>query len=256
MLFPSLDSLTFFWLSPLLFASQRIQLQLYRSSELYESPITAMCLLNYTPFEEEGPDYPFQRGRPMLAWAIPVNMNGLGASLQAIADTMPQTTTLRLAHRFRDGPLTKLPQELLEQIVSYVQDAAQDKFRPAWYQDSVCWQGTCLPEDHFGFYNDDVEKLWQEIFVNRSHGPATRLKEGKVRTEAKKLKMVQDWMSGDGMMYDKEEWWSLHFDGQFRWIDRTCTCSEEHTTDNRKIGKFNSLQKVGCSQSCHCVFTD
>ena len=84
-----------------------------------------MCLFHYTNYDSDWPVYPSPRGRPQLAWVVPVDMGELGASFQAIADTMPQTTTLRLAHRFRDCLLSWLPQELLEDVVSHVQLAAR-----------------------------------------------------------------------------------------------------------------------------------
>jgi hypothetical protein len=66
-----------------------------------------MCMLNFTPFDSEEADYPLPRGRPRLAWAVPVNMSELGASLQVIVDTVPQTSTLRLCHCFGKGLLFK-----------------------------------------------------------------------------------------------------------------------------------------------------
>jgi hypothetical protein len=129
-----------------------------------------MCILNFTSFDSDGPDYPLPRAHPRVAWVIPVDMSELGASLQAITETMPQATTLRLCHRFRDSPLSKLPQELLDQVLNHLQQAARVDCRTAWYQDSVCWQGTCLPEDHYTVYGEEVEKLWQKIFVDQQKG--------------------------------------------------------------------------------------
>jgi hypothetical protein len=247
MLFPSLTSLTFFCLSSLLFASRSVRLLISRSPEPHETPVTTMCLLNYSPLDEEEPDFQFPRGRPRLAWAIPVSMSELGASLQAIADTEPQTTTLRLSHRFGDTSLCKLPQELLDQIVGHVENAARKECRPAWYQDSVCWQGTCLREDHYNVYDEVVEKLWQKIFVVKHYGPTyTRGKQDRTVNEAKKFEMVRSWMSNNPEIYAEEEGWSLHWDAQFRWVDRTCTCLEQHATTSREVRSFNSLQKVTC----------
>jgi hypothetical protein len=201
-----------------------------------------MCLLNFAPWEDEIP-YPLARGRPRVAWVIPVNMNELGASLQAITDTMPQVTTLRLCHRFRDGPLSRLPQELLEHIIDNAQRAARVDCLPQWYQDSVCWQGTCLPEDHYKVYGEEVKKLWQDIFVDGQHSgidPATL----KDKTEAEKVEMVSGWVSGNWHFRHSEETISLHMDARFRWLDRTCLCPERHSTAARKVGSFIPLNKV------------
>jgi hypothetical protein len=248
MLFPSVDSLTFFCVLSLLFASQPIQLQKHRPLELHETSPTTMCLLNFTPLDDEEPDFfQFPRGRPRLAWAIPISMSELGASLQAIANTEPQTTTLRLSHRFGDTSLSKLPQELLDQIIGHVENAARKDCLPTWYQDSVCWQGTCLREDHYTVHNELVQELWQKIFIDKHYGPTcTHGKQDSTVNEATKVEMVRDWMSCDTDAYEEEKGWSLHFDAQIRWIHRTCTCPEQHATTGGQLGSFNTLQKVTC----------
>ena len=202
-----------------------------------------MCMLNFSPYDSEGPDYPLPRGRPRLAWVIPVDMAKLGASLQAINDTMPQTTILRLCHRSRDGPLSRLPQELLEHIIDDVQRAERASNQPKWYQDSVCWQGTCLPEDHYSIYSENVEKLWQKMLTDKRYGPTNQPKP-KHTTEAEKIEMVQGWMGNDPEAYESEEGWSLHFDSRFRWLDRTCVCPESYSTAGRQVGNFTPLQNV------------
>jgi hypothetical protein len=178
-----------------------------------------------------------------VAWIVPVSMSKLGASLQAIVDTMPQTTTLRLCHRFRDGPLSRLPQELLEHIIDDAQRAARKDCQSGWYQDAVCWQGTCLPEDHYNFYGEEVERLWQEIFVNQQHTwiDQATLKD---KTEAEKSKMVSNWVSDDPKYHHSEGTFSLHLDARFRWLDRTCLCPERYSDARKKVGSFVTLNKV------------
>ncbi|KAH3945980.1 hypothetical protein HBH98_108880 [Parastagonospora nodorum] len=206
-----------------------------------------MCMLNFSPFDiddEDGPDYPFPRARPRLAWALPVNMNKLGASLQALTDSAPQTTTLRLCHKFRDGPLSKLPQELLEHIVDNIQGAARAKCLPGWYQDSICWQGTCRHEDHYKVYGEEVEKLWQKIFVDKAYGKTFEKTNLDNKTEAEKVDMVQDWVQSDPSIFDNEEGYCLHFDAMFRWLDRCCTCPQTQPGDTRKVGSFGPMSKI------------
>ncbi|KAH3910369.1 hypothetical protein HBI56_076380 [Parastagonospora nodorum] len=205
---------------------------------------STMCMLNFSPFDiddEDGPDYPFPRARPRLAWALPVNMNKLGASLQALTDSAPQTTTLRLCHKFRDGPLSKLPQELLEHIVDNIQGAARAKCLPGWYQDSICWQGTCRHEDHYKVYGEEVEKLWQKIFVDKAYGKTFEKTNLDNKTEAEKVDMVQDWVQSDPSIFDNEEGHCLHFDAMFRWLDRCCTCPQTQPGDTRKVGSFGPM---------------
>jgi hypothetical protein len=176
-----------------------------------------MCMINFSPYDSEGLHYPLPRGRPRLAWVAPVNMSELGASLEAIADTMPQTRTLRLCYRFRHSALSQLPQELLEQVIRKIQRAAQAECQPGWYQDSVCWQGTCLPEDHYSVYNKDVEKLWQKVSVNNLYGSVYEHQDkDKHSTEAEKVDIVQSWIWNNYKAYHDEHGWSLHFDARFR----------------------------------------
>jgi hypothetical protein len=165
--------------------------------------------------------YPLPRGRPRLAWVIPVDMAELGASLQAISNTMPQVNVLRLCHRFRDSPLSRLPQELLDQVIGDIQQSAKADCRSEWYQDSVCWQGTCLPEDHFSIYNEDLEKLWQRIFVEKAYGGTQDLKTEDV-TKEKKVEMVHGWVCGDPVFSDIDAWLDRHYEAFSRWLDRTC----------------------------------
>jgi hypothetical protein len=168
-------------------------------------------MLNFTSYDSEGPDYPLPRAHPRVAWVVPVNMSKLGASLQAITETVPQATTLRLCHRFHDSPLSKLPQELLDQVINQVQQAARVDCSPGWYQDSVCWQGTCHPEDHYAVYGKEVEKLWREIFIDQQqHGiDEAKLKD---KTRAEKAEMVSEWLTGNMDEDQHEGSFSLHYD--------------------------------------------
>jgi hypothetical protein len=212
-----------------------------------------MCLLNYTPWDSDGPEYPLPRGRPRVAWVVPVNMSELGAGLQAIIDTMPQVTTLRLCHRFRDGPLSRLPQELLEHIIDDAKRVAQVECRPGWYLDSVCWQGTCLPEDHYSSYGEHVEELWQDIFVNQqcSGIDEAALKD---KTKTEKPEMVSDWVMGNSEYRNSEPTLSLHFDARFRWLDRTCLCPKRHSTTDRKFDNSIPLNNVSMNTLLGSVY--
>jgi hypothetical protein len=212
-----------------------LSLDLFTDSTLFQSTAPfhgctdtrddSMCILNYSPFEDEdeGPDYPLPRGRPRLAWAIPVSMSELAASLQAITETMPQTTALRLCHRFRDSPLSKLPQEILDHVIDDVERAARVDLSPQWHQDSICWQGTCLPEDHYSWYGEHVERLWQKFFIDRKPRGINRATL-RNKTSAEKAEMVYEWMMGDPELYESEDGYSLHIEAKLRWVERTCLC--------------------------------
>jgi hypothetical protein len=208
-------------------------------------------MLNYTPYDSEGPEFPLPRGRPRLVWVIPVDMGELGASLQAISFSMPQTTTLRLCHRFRGGPLSRLPQELLEQIVDEVQQKAKAEQRPKWYQDSVCWQGTCLPEDHYSVYNDTLEKLWQKIYIEKAYGPTYGAHIEGLKKEDK-VEMVQGWIGCRPNFDDIHEGLiDLHYEATSRWLDRTCLCPRDRRAVTANGGSFVPLNEVSVNNLVH-----
>jgi hypothetical protein len=199
-------------------------------------------MLNFSPFDEDPPDYPLPRGKPRVVWAIPVSMSELGAGLQRITDTLPQATTLRLCHRFRDSPLSKLPQELLGQVIENVQRATLVDPNIEWHQDSICWQGTCLPEDHYSVYGEHVEKLWQALFIDQKPRGIDRatLKD---KLPAEKAEMVSNRIMGDPELYESEDGFSLHMDAKYRWVDRTCLCPKIHSAA-KKTGEFIELSNV------------
>jgi hypothetical protein len=202
-----------------------------------------MCILDHPSYDSDGPDYPLSRARPRVAWVVPVNMSKLGASLQAITETMPQVTALRLCHRFGDSPLSKLPQELLDYVIDHVQRAARANCRLGWYQDSICWQGTCLPEDHYTVYGEKVEKLWQKIFIDQQkHGIDQATLQDKTQTE--KAAMVSERVGvHPNHQYTREDF-DIHDDATLRWLDRTCLCSKTTSTATQKPGKFTPLNNV------------
>lgn len=215
-----------------------------------------MCVLNYTPYDSEGPEFPLPQGRPRLAWVLPVDMGELAARLQAILITVPQTTTLRLCHRFRGSALSRLPQELLEQIVDDIQQDAFADCRPGWYQDSVCWQGTCLPEDHYSVYNEDLEKLWRKIFIEKSYGPSyTNRVEGS--TEEEKVSMVQGWIGCRPDIDDVQvKNLDLHYEATYRWLRRTCLCRKDRSAATAHHDGFVPLNHVSASKLLQHDCTD
>ena len=69
-----------------------------------------------------------------MEWAVPVRPDELGAHLEAYEQSLPRLLTLRLCHRYGQGPdvyITKLPPELLLQVEEFV--IAADR-KPDWNQ--------------------------------------------------------------------------------------------------------------------------
>jgi hypothetical protein len=211
-----------------------------------------MCLLNFfnSYGHDEGSWGPIPRGPPRVAWVVPVNMSELGASLQAIIDTMPQTTTLRLCHRFRDGPLSKLPQELLEHIIDDTQRSAREDCHTEWYEDTGCWQGMCLPEDHYRSYGWDVEEMWQSLAHDLEIDEVTR----QATTEAEKLKMISNWASTDPELFHEDESFMLYDVATTRWLHRTCLCPKRHSEADRMGNNFMLLNNASGISSHSEIF--
>lgn len=112
-----------------------------------------MCIFNYNPLSAYANDDPESiiqtRGGQRLAWIIPVEMSKLGASIDAYSQVLPQVNTLRLCHRFRDCTLSKLPLEILDQVIEDLRRSKLEEVRLVWLQDFTCFQGLCRSEDHY-----------------------------------------------------------------------------------------------------------
>jgi hypothetical protein len=204
-----------------------------------------MCIFNDPSFNdhEEPTDYLVAHGLPQLIWAIPVDICELAASLEAYSETLSQTTTLQLCHRFRNCSLSKLPQELLEQIVNEVQQLKRAKLLPKWRQDLTCFQGFCRREDHYAVYDDKVEDVWQKIFVKEFWGPAYRIKKNHY-TEAEKLEMVVGAVVGDPDIFWDGGGAEIHFNAKFGWGDRICLCSKNTASEEGRFTRLNDVSKV------------
>jgi hypothetical protein len=203
-----------------------------------------MCILNpsYVDDDDEEPvDYPLAHGLPQLIWAIPVDICELAASLEADFETLPQTNTLQLCHRFRDCPLSKLPQELLEQITNEVRQLKRARLLPKWRQSFTCFQGLCRIEDHYSVYDEAVENTWQQIFVHERWGPCVLEKDS--YTEADKVDMVEDAAAGNPSIFWDWGGTEIHFDARYGWLDRTCLCSKNTASGEGRFTPLNDVSK-------------
>ncbi len=181
-----------------------------------------MCYLNIV----DGGDWDMHQlpqGVPRLAWAIPVDIAELGASLEAYEETLPQANALRICHRFRDCSLSKLPQEILEQIIDEVRQLARAKTLPKWRRDFTCFQGICLVEDHFEVYEKHVEDMWRWcVYILRfTVYPGNN---GHKHTNEEKLEMVREWMQERPDLFVETCSCDLHREARKHWLNRTCSC--------------------------------
>ena len=205
-----------------------------------------MCLINYSPLEDheddgdDEPKPPLPRGIPQLTWAVPVNIVKLGTSLEAYANSLPQVTTMRLCHKFRDCHLSRLPQELLEKVIEDIQLLERANTRLRWRQEFRCFQGLCRHEDHYEFYGEHVEKTWQKIFVGGSCVPRYFPKQDHY-TESDKVSMVHDEAMSNPEMFWEADGYHFHMDSYFNWVKRTCMCPVDTV---KEYGVFRQLNSV------------
>ncbi|KAI7154133.1 hypothetical protein KC343_g14268 [Hortaea werneckii] len=86
-----------------------------------------------------------------VAWAVPVEVEVLGAHLEAYVNLQPTINTLRMCHRFGKGDqaaITKLPVELLNEIEDILMEEERRKRREEWETDFRCFQLHCDLRDH------------------------------------------------------------------------------------------------------------
>lgn len=130
-----------------------------------------MCFLDYRPDLEDFDDPlefgPVPRSYPRLAWAVPVDTAELGASLETFEMLSPQIRALRLCHRFANGPLSALPQELLDHIIGLMYLHTRGALVERWNNKFRCFQGRCTSVDHLEMDDEEIQDIWTALF---SHG--------------------------------------------------------------------------------------
>ncbi|KAI6868842.1 hypothetical protein KC338_g3800 [Hortaea werneckii] len=86
-----------------------------------------------------------------VAWAVPVEVEVLGAHLEAYVKLQPTINTLRMCHRFGKGDqaaITRLPVELLSEVEDLLMQEERRKTREEWETDFRCFQLQCDIRDH------------------------------------------------------------------------------------------------------------
>ncbi|KAI7264953.1 hypothetical protein KC345_g8647 [Hortaea werneckii] len=86
-----------------------------------------------------------------VAWAVPVEVEVLGAHLEAYVNLQPTINTLRMCHRFGKGDhaaITELPVELLNEVEEILMEEERRKRREEWETDFRCFQLHCDLRDH------------------------------------------------------------------------------------------------------------
>ena len=98
-----------------------------------------------------------------LTWSVPVQVDELGAHLEAYITLQPTLTAVRLCNRFGRGRLaaiTKLPIELVSYIESFLVEEERAKHLKTWSSRFKCWKCTCRPTDH------QTEKQRRDLYID------------------------------------------------------------------------------------------
>jgi len=217
-------------------------------SNLFEFTLhlpASMCHTNWKPdaYETE-PRTPGLRPVPQLKWVIPVDIVELGASLEANLKQRSQVKTLRLCHRFGEGALSKVPQEILDYIISHTHQLEKAKVLPKWYKALRCFQGRCTREQHLRENSLQTEYLFNIMFVDSEAGiyKDTPL-DPQNYTEEEMRDMVEDQIDEDGYESWDDSEVERHWVEQDNWLDLVCQC-ENTASGTQKGVRFSQLVDV------------
>lgn len=107
--------------------------------------------------------------RTGVAWAVPVEVDVLGARLQSYRETRAVIDTLRLCNRFGKGDqafVTRLPTELLEVVVQHIRWADLESNLERWSQGLACCEGGCFTLDHWS--GEELLQIHTEDEINEN----------------------------------------------------------------------------------------
>lgn len=195
-----------------------------------------MCRLTIYPFSYENDNFP-PRTLPRLAWTIPVDIVTLGTSLEAYLSLEKQVHTLVLTHRFRQSPLSRLPQEILERVIDELQQLERDRHHEHWSDEHACFQERCEPEKHYkpdSIYTKDLfEYLVLDMHLfDDINEPFDLTTEEQARQVQNHIRLCPDvW---------KRDRYELHDNIKDDWLDRTCLCENKQAG----VGNFVRLNNV------------
>ncbi len=194
-----------------------------------------MCYLHARfDFDDDLPDEPVPRSFPHLTWTVPVDVVELGASLEALDKISPQVEALRLCHRFGGGPMSTLPLEIIDLIVSMLHVSTRSEIETHWKSDFMCFQGRCTKASHFLHDDGDVERLWDDWFSDDQEDQQDEEGEGSLRPADtsidEKREMVGDVINDNESLY-YEPLLDIHHDIRDRWLNQFCLCT--HKLANR-----------------------
>ena len=85
-----------------------------------------------------------------VTWATPIDAAELGARMESYVETKASVHVFKLCaqHAQPGTPLGRLSPELIEMIVTEVQNAAFDKQLETWQESTRCCANKCRPSEH------------------------------------------------------------------------------------------------------------
>jgi hypothetical protein len=186
---------------------------------------------NFIPDYERVIDRNRPRPSPRLAWAVPVDVVELGASLEAYVSAQDEIFTIQLCHRFRKGPLACLPQELLARIIEELHLSKIDENRTRWSRDFECFQNRCnhgVPAQ-FEAGAEITEVMWR-MFVGGDSGQYTAAQ----RADQVNNQSADPWT--------EEIIWEAHGFFEKSWLRRTCLCARQVHHEEGGFVKLNEVR--------------
>jgi hypothetical protein len=176
-------------------------------------------------------------------------MAELGASLETYSELLPKLQTLRLCYRFGNGPLSVMPQEILDLIIKALYRSVRKETLPRWNSQFMCFQGRCSRSQHVLFESDDeVEELWRCCFSNTEGCCARHQRDEDLESDdydiEEKREMVAECIDDDGSLF-AEQIWEEHDEARDRWLAMVCLCKDTGRSTDKKT--FTHLQKVRCT---------
>lgn len=202
-----------------------------------------MCVISYHPDIDYDSPGPTSRARPLLAWALPVDVVELGASLEAYSCQLSQITTFRLCTKLGHGPISSLPQEIIDQIIDHAQEAMKAQLRPKWNLNYLCFQGRCERAHHFTPNGRMVDSMWNYVWNEESYAWDRPAEEVIDATDEDKQEMVREYLEDNGYESYDESVYEEHRQRQDLWLDQVCRCYGK-SAGSQERRSFVHLHKV------------
>lgn len=154
-----------------------------------------------------------------LAWAVPVDIEVVGAHVDAYAKLQTTIAALRLCHRFgkTDAPISRLPVELLSNIEDLLVEEEREKERTQWHRDYQCFRQECSQRDHYT--EEELDEIRMEMTSICSCGGGHKLPAGLANFDDITEDRLDAYLNEDDLTFE------LHTERMASWTDRVAVLS-------------------------------